>query len=107
MKKLLPDIDLLPPQSSPSTKSHISPPALSQFEESLNNDALAAGFLAHKLDMSSVDEVVNALDQCEGQFLISGVGTYLAIIIVLYYYYNYNYYNCRIIIHNSKENSKF
>ena len=63
----------MPPHrhTTPSTSLHTT---LSQFEESLRNDALAANSLAGGLDMSSVEEVINTLDKCEGQLLISGVG---------------------------------
>ncbi|XP_064406924.1 uncharacterized protein LOC135351765 isoform X2 [Halichondria panicea] len=81
LKKILPDIDLLPVNSTapeipphrhtPSTSLHTT---LSQFEESLRNDALAANSLAGGLDMSSVEEVIDTLDKCEGQLLVSGVG---------------------------------
>ncbi len=90
LKKLLPDIDLhsmkhsftltssnVHPQTA-STHSRNTMLALSHFEESLKNDALAAGALADRLDLSRVEEVLNALDQCEGQLLISGVGMFIS-----------------------------
>ena len=58
-----------PTQSAPSASTQVS-----QFSESLMRDAQAAASLAAGLDMASVERMVCALDKCEGQFLISGVG---------------------------------
>ena len=87
MKGYLSETDFLdPPILTTTPKSQISDPPTqtapssatqeSQFRVSLMRDAEAAASLAAGLDMTSVERIVCALDKCEGQFLISGVGEY-------------------------------
>jgi len=70
LKEYLPDM-----QVARSPTSAMQEP-LAGFAQSVSNDLKAANSVADSLDLSSVEQVVEAMDKCQGQLLISGVGRY-------------------------------
>lgn len=67
-----------------TTKHKKATEQLSSFKQSLQNDYEAASSIVTNLNLEDVSQFIDALENCTGQFLISGVGKCIFILYTMH-----------------------